>query len=76
MRVGHVSSHGVIFLQHWRKLAKHEGEPWPVGRHGHAAVCLGPEHLDPERLFREVERGEFNTNILCIEDVLIKEHSC
>ena len=45
MGVGHVSSHCVIFLQHWRKLAKHEGEPWPVGRDGHAAVCLGPEHL-------------------------------
>ena len=28
-------------MQHWSKLAHHVGEPWPVKRAGHAAVCLG-----------------------------------
>ena len=41
MGVGPVSSHGVIFMQHWSKLEHPEGEPWPVGRARHAAVCLG-----------------------------------
>ena len=27
-------------MQHWRKLVHQEGEPCPVGRSGHAAVCL------------------------------------
>ena len=40
MRVGHVSSHSVIFMQHWSKL-EIQGESCPVGRWGHAAVCLG-----------------------------------
>ena len=28
-------------MQHWRKLVGQEGEPCPVGRSAHAAVCLG-----------------------------------
>ena len=40
MRVGHVSSHSVIFMQHWNKL-EIQGESCPVGRYVHAAVCLG-----------------------------------
>ena len=40
MRVGHVSSHSVIFMQHWSKL-EIQGESCPVRRYGHAAVCLG-----------------------------------
>ena len=28
-------------MQHWSKVDPQEGEPWPVGRHDHAAVCLG-----------------------------------
>ena len=36
-----MSSHCVISMQHWSKLDYHEGEPCPVGRSGHAAVCLG-----------------------------------
>ena len=40
MRVGHVSSHSVIFMQHWSKL-EIQGESCPVGRADHAAVCLG-----------------------------------
>jgi hypothetical protein len=28
-------------MQHWSKLDIHEGEPGPVGRDDHAAVCLG-----------------------------------
>ena len=40
MGVGHVSNHCVISMQHWSKLDHHEGEPCPVGRAGHAAVCL------------------------------------
>ena len=27
-------------MQHWSTLAHPEGEPWPVGRSGHAATCL------------------------------------
>ena len=36
-----MSSHGVVIMQHWSKLEHPEGEPWPVGRARHAAVCLG-----------------------------------
>ena len=35
-----MSNHCVISMQHWRKLYHHEGGPCPVGRGGHAAVCL------------------------------------
>ena len=28
-------------MQHWSKLDGDTGEPWPVGRRSHAAVCLG-----------------------------------
>ena len=28
-------------MQHWKKLVHQEGEPCPVARSGHAAVCLG-----------------------------------
>ena len=41
MRVGHVSSHGVIFVQHWTLVDIQEEETCPVGRLSHAAVCLG-----------------------------------
>ena len=41
MRVGHVSSHNVIFVQHWTRVDIQEGESCPVGRNDHAAVCLG-----------------------------------
>ena len=41
MRVGHVCSHGVIFVQHWTRVDIQEGESCPVGRSSHAAVCLG-----------------------------------
>ena len=39
-------NHSVIFMQHWNKLDHHEGEPCPVARYGHAAVCLdyGGDH--------------------------------
>ena len=30
----------IIFMQHWSKLDHHEGEPCPVGRSHHAAVCI------------------------------------
>ena len=40
MGVGHVSNHCVISMQHWSKVDHHEGEPCPVGRWGHSAVCL------------------------------------
>ena len=35
-----MSNHCVISMQHWSKLDNHAGEPRPVGRDGHAAVCL------------------------------------
>ena len=35
-----MSNHCVISMQHWSKLDHHKEEPRPVGRHGHAAVCL------------------------------------
>ena len=41
MRGEHLSSRCVISMQHWTKLDHHEGEPCPVGRSSHAAVCLG-----------------------------------
>ena len=41
MRVGHVSSHGVIFVQHWTRVDIQKGWSCPVERSGHAAVCLG-----------------------------------
>ena len=28
-------------MQHWSKVDPQEGEPWPVGREYHAAVCVG-----------------------------------
>ena len=36
-----MSSHGVIFVQHWTRVDIQEGESCPVGRTGYAAVCLG-----------------------------------
>ena len=41
VRVAHVSSHGVLFMQHWSKVEHPVGELHPVGRSSHAAVCLG-----------------------------------
>ena len=41
MRVRHVSSHGVIFVQHWTRVDIQEGEGCPTRRSDHAAVCLG-----------------------------------
>ena len=35
-----MSSHGILFIQHWSML-EIQGESYPVGRSGHAAVCLG-----------------------------------
>ena len=49
MRVGHVSSHSVIFMQHWSKL-EIQGESCPVGRCDHAAVCLGHGGDHPQLL--------------------------
>ncbi len=31
----------VCFVQHWSKLDYDKGDPWPVWRFDHAAVCLG-----------------------------------
>ena len=28
-------------MQHWSKVDPQEGEPWPVRRDEHAAVCVG-----------------------------------
>ena len=50
MRVGHVSSHGVIFVQHWTRVDIREGESCPVGRSSHAAVCLGYGRDHPQLL--------------------------
>ena len=36
----HVSDHCVISMQHWRKLNHHKGDPHPVERSRHVAVCL------------------------------------
>ena len=33
-------SNGVIFMQNWSKLDQHVGEPCPMRRYAHAAVCL------------------------------------
>ena len=43
---GGVSCHGVIFMQHW---CKHDvGEPCPLGRRSHAAVCLNYGEDQPQ----------------------------
>ena len=42
-----MSCHGVIFMQHWSKL-DNVGEPCPVGRWGHAAVCLNYGEDQPQ----------------------------
>ena len=38
--------HRVIFMQHWSRLDQRVGDPCPVGRLGHATVCLnyGEDH--------------------------------
>ena len=36
--------------QHWTKLEKTEGAPWPVGRDSHAACCLNFGEEDPQLL--------------------------
>ena len=55
---GGVCCHVVILMQHWRKLDQHKGEPCPVGRVRHAAVCLG----DQPQVF--ITGGYDNHNIL------------
>ena len=35
----------LIIMQHWSKLIHPEGDPWPVGRMGHASVALDDDHL-------------------------------
>ena len=42
-----MSCHGVIFMQHWSKV-DNVGEPCPVGRYGHAAVCLNYGEDQPQ----------------------------
>ena len=42
-----MSCHGVIFMQHWSKL-DNVGEPCPVGRADHAAVCLNYGEDQPQ----------------------------
>ena len=42
-----MSCHGVIFMQHWRKL-DNVREPCPVGRVGHVAVCLNYGEDQPQ----------------------------
>ena len=42
-----MSCHVVIFMQHWRKL-DNVGEPCPVERYGHAAVCLNYGEDQPQ----------------------------
>ena len=37
-------------MQHWSKLDHHVGEPWPVGRSRHAAVCLDCGGAHPQLL--------------------------
>ena len=47
-------------MQHWSKVDDHEGEPFPVGRVGHAAVCL--DYGDHPQLF--VTGGLGNKQVL------------
>ena len=61
MRVGHVSSHSVIFVQHWTQLDIQEGESCPVGRNGHAAVSLGYGRDHPQLL---ITGGDACRNVL------------
>ena len=44
-------------MQHWSELAHRAGEPCPVGRSGHAAVCLGYGSDSPQLL---VTGGVYN----------------
>ena len=60
MRVGHVSSHSVMFMQHWSKL-EIQGDSCPVGRMAHAAVSLGYRGDHPQLL---VTGGQDGTTVL------------
>ena len=42
--------HSVMFMQHWSKLDYREGEPCPMRRNSHAAVCLGYGQDHPQLL--------------------------
>jgi hypothetical protein len=37
-------------MQHWSAVNHHEGDPRPVGRSRHAAVCLGYGRYRPQLL--------------------------
>ena len=52
MRVGHVSSHGVFFVQDLTRVQVdiQEGQSCPMVREGHAAVCLGYGRDHPQLL--------------------------
>ena len=65
MRVGHVSSHSVIFMQHWSKL-EIQGESCPVERCDHAAVCLGYGGDHPQLL---VTGGYAYLSDVCLLDL-------
>ena len=52
MRVGHVSIHSVMFMQHWSKL-EIQGDSCPVGRSDHASVCLGYGGDHPQLLITD-----------------------
>ena len=39
-----------FMCQHWTKLEKPEGAPWPVERDSHAACCLNFGEEDPQLL--------------------------
>ena len=43
-----MSCHGVIFMQHWSKVDTRVGEPSPVQRRAHAAVCLNYGEDQPQ----------------------------
>ena len=53
-----MSNHCVISMQHWSKLDHHEGEPRPVWRAGHAAVCV--DYGDHPQLLVTGGRGRGN----------------
>ena len=40
----------MLFIQCWSKVNCQDGQPWPVGRSSHAAVCLGYGSQHPQLL--------------------------
>ena len=62
----------VYSLQHWSKLEKSEGAPWPEERCDHAACCLNYGQQHPQLLVT----GGVNRALRILEDAWILDVDC